>query len=278
MYSAPIEYSMEHRGYYYTESNFFIKSVPLTEGELFSIALFDQLLNQYRNTPLEGNLRTIFNKIIQCLPDNVSVESNFLTSQMSFIPDAAGKIDQKVFKVIFSALKLGATITFDYRSLSKDTYMKRTVDPYHAVCQKGNWYFIGFCHDRNEPRMFSFSRIQKAAMTKARFTIPSDFNPNEYFDREIGVWASARTPYTVELLFDKEIGTFALERQWHSTQTVQEKEDGSIYVKFTTTQMPEVFRWVMGQGRTVKALGPVELVNQVKGEAEKIIRMYGEKI
>jgi predicted DNA-binding transcriptional regulator YafY len=74
----------------------------------------------------------------------------------------------------------------------------------------------------------------------------------------MGVFASSRTPYTVELLIDNEIGTFALERQWHDSQTVEQREDGSVYVKFTTTQMPEVLRWVLGQGHTVKALNPPE--------------------
>jgi predicted DNA-binding transcriptional regulator YafY len=275
MFGAPIEYDQTNRGFYYSEPNFFIKSVPLTEGELFSIALFDQLLDQYRNTPLEASLRTIFNKIIQCLPDNVNVDANFLTTQMSFIPDTAGKIDQKAFKAIFTALKTRHTIAFDYRPLAKDSYMKRMADPYHAVCQKGNWYFIGFCHDRQEPRMFAFSRLTNAALTKKTFIIPEDFDPYVYFDKEMGVWASARTPYTVELLFDKEIGTYALDRQWHSTQSVEQREDGSVCVKFTTTQMPEVFRWVLGQGHTVKVLGPGELVEMVKGESERVRRMYG---
>jgi predicted DNA-binding transcriptional regulator YafY len=75
-------------------------------------------------------------------------------------------------------------------------------------------------------------------------------------------------------LIDNEIGAFALERQWHDSQTVKQRKDGSVYVKFTTTQMPEVLRWVLGQGHTVKALGPAELVEQVKGEVEKVRRMY----
>jgi predicted DNA-binding transcriptional regulator YafY len=275
IFNAPLEYDASHRGYYYTEPNFFIKSVPLSEGELFSIALFDQLLEQYRNTPLEGNLRKIFSKIVQCLPDNVSVDANFLTTQMSFIPDHAGKIDLKVFKLIFQALKLRNTITFEYRPLAKTTHMKRTVDPYHAICQKGNWYIIGFCHDKQEPRLFSFSRMQNITITKKVFSIPEDFNPNEYFDKEMGVWASARTPKTIELVFDKDIGTFALDRQWHSSQEVKANDDGSVYVKFTTTQMPEVFRWVMGQGHTVKVLGPDDLVVMVKEEAVSMLGMYG---
>jgi len=275
-YGAPIEYDYEKRGYYYSEPNFFIKSVILTEGELFSIALFDRLLEQYRNTPLETTLRQIFGKIALSLPDNVSVNPNMLGSQIgiSVISDHQGLIDTDVFEGIFAALKTKQTIRFNYRSLQKTEPTGRTADPYHAISQRGNWYFIGHCHDRNEPRMFSFSRVKNIVLTKKHFNIPSGFKPDEFFDKDVGVFASARSPYTIELIVENEIGTFALERQWHDTQTVEQREDGSVYVKFTTTQMPEVLRWVLGQGHTVKALNPPELVELVKGEVEKVRGMY----
>jgi predicted DNA-binding transcriptional regulator YafY len=275
MYEAPIEYDYKRRGYYYSEPNFFIKSVILTEGELFSLALFDRLLEQYRNTPLETALRQIFGKIVRSLPENVTVNPGVFSSQVSIISDHQGQIAAKVFEGIFTAMKTKRTVSFDYRSLQKTTVARRTADPYHAICQRGNWYFIGHCHDRNEPRMFSFSRVKNLALTKKHFNIPQGFKPEQYFDKEMGVFASARTPYTVELLIDNEIGTFALERQWHDTQTVEQRKDGSVYVKFTTTQMPEVLRWVLGQGHTVKALNPPELIGMVKDEAEKVRGMYG---
>ena len=277
MFNAPLEYDPIYRGYYYTEENYYMKGVPLTEGELFSIALFDQLLSQYRNTPLEEALRTIFSKIVQCLPDNVSVDTGFLGSQVTFIPDQAGKIDLKVFQTIFDALHKKRTINFEYRSLDQTDYTKRNADPYHAICQRGNWYFIGFCHERREPRMFAFSRIRNAGLSKGSFTIPADFNPFIYFDKEMGVWASSRKAQTIELRFEKEIGIYALDRQWHSSQSVKENKDGSVDVKFTTTQIPEVMRWVLGQGHTVKVLKPVELVEMVKEETEMVRGMYEKK-
>ena len=274
MFGAPLEYDPVHRGYHYTEGNYFMKGVPLTEGELFSIALFDQLLSQYRNTPLEGTLRVIFSKIVQCLPDNVSVDTGFLGSQVTFIPDQTGRIDVEAFKAIFDALRKKRTIGFEYRSLDQSKYGRRSADPYHAICQRGNWYFIGHCHERGEPRMFAFSRVRNAVLGKGSFAIPSDFDPYVYFDKEMGVWASSRTAQTVELRFEKEIGTYALDRKWHSTQRVKENNDGTVDVTFTTTQIPEVFRWVLGQGRTVKVLGPAELAEMVKTEAELLGRLY----
>ena len=90
----------------------------------------------------------------------------------------------------------------------------------------------------------------------------------------MGVWLSDKTLLTVELLVDKEIGTYALNRIWHSEQVVEEREDGSVYVKFETTQKKEVLRWVLGQGHTVKVLGPQELVDEVKSELESARKMY----
>jgi predicted DNA-binding transcriptional regulator YafY len=274
MYEAPIEYDRTRKGYYYTEPNFFVKSVVLTEGELFSVALFDHLLELYDNTPLAETLRRIFGKIARSLPDKVTVDISALGSQVSFVSEHQSSIDAEVFERIFAALKTARTIRFEYRSLGKTDYAKRVADPYHAICQRGNWYFIGHCRDRNEPRMFSFSRVRNAALTDHHFTIPAGFKPEAYFDKAMGVFASARTPYTVELLAAHEIGTYALERQWHDTQTVEQREDGSVYVKFTTTQMPEVLRWVLGQGHTVKVLAPPELIGMMKSEAEKVRGMY----
>ncbi|MDR1948144.1 MAG: WYL domain-containing protein, partial [Spirochaetaceae bacterium] len=251
-YRAPLEYDYSKRGYYYTERNFFIKSVMLTEGELFSLALFEPLLAQYRQTPLEGNLRDIFKKIVQSLPQNISVDSSLLASHISFIPDPPVSLETSSFMAVFTALKVRKTLAFEYRSLQNTTHTKRKADPYHAVCHRGNWYFIGHCHTRNEIRLFSCSRIRKASVTNTPFDIPKDFDPHLYFDKQMGVWASSRTPFTVELLFENEIGTYAAEHQWHDTQTLRQNEDGTVYLKFTTTQMPEVLRWVLGQGHTVK--------------------------
>lgn len=274
MYNAPIEFDAYKNGYYYTEENFYIKSVPLSEGELFSVALFDQLLEQYRNTPLENDLRSVFKKIEMSLPNKITLDSSFLQNQTTFIPDQMGTINPENFSKIFSALKNRHVLDFEYRPLQKTTWMTRRINPLHAVCQKGNWYVMGFCHDKKDIRVFNFSRMQNVTESKEEFDIPEDFNPDKYFDKEIGIWLSATKKYTVELLISAEIGTFALERSWNKNQKIEQREDGSVWVSFETTQLPEVKRWVLGQGKTVKVLGPDELIAQVKEEVTSVLGMY----
>jgi len=274
MYNAPIEYDYQKNGYYYTELSFYIKSVPLSEGELFSVALFDQLLEQYRNTPLENDLRSVFKKIEMSLPNNITFDSSFLQSQTTFIPDQIGMINPQNFETVFSALKNRHVLKFKYRPLQKTTWMEREINPLHAVCQKGNWYILGFCHDKQDIRVFNFSRMKDVVETKETFDFPSNFAPEKYFDKEIGIWLSATQKYTVELLISAEIGTFALERSWNKNQKIEQRDDGSVWVSFETTQLPEVKRWVLGQGKTVKVLNPPELIEQVREEVTAVLRMY----
>lgn len=269
---APIE--SDYRGYRYTEPNFFVKSIPLTEGEAFSVAILNPLLEQYRNTPLENQLRSVFQKIVNCLPEHVTVDTSFLNPNITFIPDITETIDPTFFQTIFDSLKNHCTISFEYRPLQKTTFMERQIDPYHVVCQRGNWYVMGKCHERNDIRIFSFSRMKNIKILKDKFGIPNDFKPSDYFDVEMGVWLSDRTPLNVELLVDKEIGTYALNRIWHSEQTVEERDDGSIYVNFQTTQKREIVRWVLGQGHTVKVLGPQELVEEIRAELKSSLEKY----
>lgn len=273
-HNAPIEWDEHRKTYYYSEPNFFIKSIQMTEGELFSVALFDQLLEQYRNTPLEQNLKNIFRKIVDSLPNEVTVDSSFLDANTTFIPDQTASMEESVFTTIFQTLKKKTTLEFDYRPLQKTSFMIRQLDPYHAVCQKGNWYIIGYCHDKNGVRVFNFSRMKNVKDTNQKFEIPKDFSPDKYFDKEIGIWLSATTKYKVELLISKEIGTFALEKNWNSNQVVKQNDDGSVYVGFETTQLPEVKRWVLGQGKTVKVLGPGELVEEILNELIDIKDLY----
>ena len=271
--NAPIESSRQ--GYRYTEPNFFIRSIPLSEGEAFALTVMNPLLEQYRNTPLEDQLRAVFTKITACLPDRITLDTTFLDPKVTFIPDQMEVISRDSFQTVFDSLKSCRTLRFEYRPLQKSTYMERELDPYHAVCHRGNWYVLGRCHDKGDVRIFSLGRMRKISMTDGGFEIPKDFKVSNYFDAEMGVWLNGGKPFTVELLFSREVGTYALNRMWHSEQYVEEREDGSVYVRFTTDQKQELLRWVLGQGHTVKLLAPPELVEDVRAEALRMAQMYG---
>jgi predicted DNA-binding transcriptional regulator YafY len=67
---------------------------------------------------------------------------------------------------------------------------------------------------------------------------------------------------------------YAAERFYHNTQTVEQRPDGSVYVKFTTSQIAEVLRWALSQGDMIKVLSPPEFVETVKEKLKKAAKKY----
>lgn len=270
-YDAPLEFDTLKNGYYYSDPTFFIQSVMLSEGELFTVSTMMPLLEQYRNTPLEDSFKKIMGKITEMLPNQVSVDSFFMNQEIKFISDPLPQIDSVVFDTIFKATRLHQTVEFDYRSLAKQEYTKRLFNPYHIICQKGNWYIVGFCHKAKEIRIYALSRMKELICTETLFEMPKDFNLNDYIDPSFGIWTTKEAPKKIELLFSSNINTYILERTWHATQECKQNPDGSVYLSFMTNQMQETLHWVMSFGSSVQVINPPELAEKVLDEARKIL-------
>lgn len=80
---------------------------------------------------------------------------------------------QPYLDIIKTALQENRLISFEYVALhgNKTT---RTVEPYLLVFKNGHWYFQGYCHKRNDFRLFRLSRILNLQMETETFT-PRDY-------------------------------------------------------------------------------------------------------
>mgnify|MGYP002854266344 CR=1 FL=1 len=273
-YNAPLEYDYEKRGYYYTDSTFFVQSVMLSEAELFSVSVIQPLLSQYRNTPLESSIKNIFSKMAEMLPQDVSVNTAFLENDISFISDPLPKIDEDTFTKVFSSMRKHLSINFMYRSISQTDYSQHKSNVFHVLCQKGNWYMLAYDYKYKKITTFALARIKDIELTQESFSVPKNFKPTDYFDPNFGVWNTDIEPVKIELLFSKEINTYISERIWHETQELRINEDGTVYLSFLSNQIPETLHWVMNFGSKVQVLAPPKLIELVKSEVNEIIKMY----
>lgn len=275
-YNMPIEYDEVHRGYYYTDPTFVIKSVMLSEGELFTVSTLLPLMEQYKNTPLESTFRSIMTKMIEMMPNKVEVDSSFSARNVQFIKDPLPAIDQDVFNNVFTAIRGSKTIEFEYRSIAKKDYSYRRFDPYKVLCQKGNWYIIGWCHIHQRYNVYAMSRMKNLTVSKDDFKIREDFDIQKHIDPDFGIWQNDKEPVKIELLFSSNINTYILERTWHVNQECIQNEDGSVYLSFMSNQLQETLHWVMTFGSQVQVLNPPELKEKIAEEAINLFKMYNK--
>ena len=80
---------------------------------------------------------------------------------------------QSYLDIIKTALQNCRLVSFEYIAHhGKKTV--RTVEPYQLVLKSGHWYFQGYCHIRDDFRLFRLSRISNLQMKEEIFT-PRDY-------------------------------------------------------------------------------------------------------
>ena len=108
---------------------------------------------------------------------------------------------------IETAIFRNKTITFEYYTMARDETGSRRVDPYHLLFQGGEFYLLGYAHEREQIRVFRLSRIRGKVSyaTKAEhdFRRPADFDPREYAGR--AEWQLGDEQGTAEVLLSERI-------------------------------------------------------------------------
>lgn len=271
-YGAPVEFDYQKNGYYYTDNTFFIQQVMLKEGELLTLSTILPLLEQYKNTPLEKSYRDLMEKLIQMLPETITVDSALINNEVHFISDPITTLEKGVFENVLKATKAHFTLQMEYKTAQNTDYEERRFDPYHMICQKGSWYVLGYSHHAQAIRLYAMPRIRNSKITKDKFSIPKDFKLEQHIDVQMGAWGNSGEKFKVEIEFVKGLKTYVMERTWHKGQTMKENPDGSVYLSFETNQLSQVFAWVMSFGGDARVLGPKELKNRVGDAAREILK------
>ncbi len=76
-------------------------------------------------------------------------------------------------EIIKTALQDCRLVSFEYIA-HHGRKTVRTVEPYQLVLKSGHWYFRGYCHIRNDFRLFRLSRISNLQIKEEKF-IPRDY-------------------------------------------------------------------------------------------------------
>jgi proteasome accessory factor B len=265
---APIGYDRNRKGFFYTDPSYLLPSVSMSEGELLAVLLAARTMEQYRGTPVAGQLGKVFAKLAEMLPDKVSVGPEMLHARFTFRGPPAKPVDAAVWAAVVRGLMDQRSLAIRYRPFGvekADAGKESRVNPYHVANLQGEWYLFGAHAGHDDVRQFSMARIEKAALTRDAFTMPADFDATKMLGGTFGRYASGETR-TVRLLFAKDVAGWVTEREWHPQQVVRRRRGGSVELTFPAKGLFEVQRWVLSWGRGVSVLGPTELKKAVSDE------------
>jgi len=190
---------------------------------------------------------------------------------------------------IETAIFRNKTIVFDYYTMERDELGARRVDPYHLLFQGGQFYLLGYAHERKAIRVFRLSRIRGKVSyaTKAEhdFRRPADFDPRAYANR--ADWQLGEERGVAEVLISERIA-WQIERHFGRYGEIREpqpdagggegaREGDRVFV--TGYSNPRgLVSWVFGLGAHARLLGPDELTEEFERRVELLEEHHGETL
>ena len=194
-----------------------------------------------------------------------------------------------------TAIFRNKTIVFDYYTMQRDEVGARRVDPYHLLFQGGQFYLLGYAHERDAVRVFRLSRIRGKVSyaTKAEhdFHRPADFDPRAYANR--ADWQLGEEQGAAEILISERIA-WQVERHFgrygeireptqlaepgapdRSREDVELRDGDRLFV--TGYSDPRgIISWVLGLGVNARLLGPDELAEELQRRLELLAERHDE--
>jgi predicted DNA-binding transcriptional regulator YafY len=184
---------------------------------------------------------------------------------------------------IETAIFRNKTITFEYYTMERDETGPRRVDPYHLLFQGGEFYLLGYAHERKAIRVFRLSRIRGKVSyaTKAEhdFRRPQDFDPRAYARR--ADWQLGEQEGVAEILIGERIA-WQIERHFGRYGEIGapgedvDAGEGDIVFQTGYSSPRTLVAWVLGLGANARLLGPPELVNELGRRLQLLRERHSE--
>jgi len=272
---TPIAYDPSRKGYHYTDRDWSLPGLRVTEGELLGLALAQQALKAYAGTPLGEHVRRISEKLQAALPDEIEIDPRHLEGVFQFSLGPVTLFDPEHWQALATAAREHSTVWMRYHALYRDEAQERKVDPYLLRCFGGDWYLIGHDHRTGHIPVFNIARIRELKKTRERFEVRTDFDPDSYFAETFQV-SHRGEKHKVRIRFSGLASRLVAEKVWHPSQKLTQKRNGSVVLEMTLSDLDEVARWVLSFGANALVLRPKALRNLVADAATATAHRYAQ--
>lgn len=266
---APLEYQPD-RGWHYTDPNWRLPSIALSQGELFALTLGASMLSSYASSTYAKELRSAIARLSERLPEQTWIDLQQLADERIIFSSGAEilNLNPRFWEHLVNALNKSQKVWIIYHAATTNIISERVIEPYFLDIYRGtNPYVIAYCHLRQKMRDFRIDRIQELKVLEETFVRDPDFDIKKYLENRFQYESGDRL-YKIEIWFDAVTAPFIRERRWHKTQELVEHQDGSLTLQLEVSGLNDIKRWVLGYGRGAVVKNPPELVEMIQQELE----------
>jgi proteasome accessory factor BC len=285
----PADGAAEQENYSLRPENFHLPAIAFTDKELAALQTALSLLDG--EFAYAEPLRLALQQITWGRPSPLRAPEQRSVA-LGITASAGGHDLSARLAKVETAIFRNKTIVFDYYTMERDEVGTRRLDPYHLLFQGGQFYLLGYAHERKAIRVFRLTRIRGKVSyaTKAEhdFHRPSDFDPRAYANRadwQLGeergvaeILVAERIAWQIERHFGR-YGEIREPAESDRAETAQGSDGGEEGEKIFSTSYSSprsIISWVLGLGPNARLLGPPELSSEFQRRVELLAERHGE--
>ncbi len=261
---APIVFCRKNLGYYYSDANYSINSIPLTENDISSIKEALDLVNNLGggnrvNERFSHAIQKILATYKEEFPDSDTKRKIILSD---YVEGAKG---YENFNTLFKACKNQYPISFSHYSYNNREFKAIIVHPILLKEFENRWYLVGYSESHQSIRTFGLDRMYEPVLLKKKY-INCDAKEIESYCNDIyGVYPIENQPkQKVTFLTSFNITNYFEAYPIHFSQKAKKNECGSCNFTIDLVPSMELIRLFRSYGNNLKVINPQWLSEQTK--------------
>lgn len=271
-YNAPIEV-YDHKYYRYSDPNFSITKLPLSQTDYDKLAEAVDMLRKYA----DFDYFTEMSDVIGRLQDTLAIAKNKRAPIVDFERNS-NLMGLKFLNPLYNYIVNKQTLTISYQPFNNPKPKNWVVWPYLLKEYNNRWFL--FCTRVTDHKLFNLAldRMKSIEPNKETpFQEDSHFDPSTFFKDVIGVTKTRKTPLeTVRFIANSEQAPYIETKPVHSSQMVLERndEDGTVLFQCKVVLNFEFYALMLSYGPGVKIISPKFAVKTIRKMLHEAAAQY----
>jgi len=273
-HDAPIKYSKKHKGYYYSDPDFSINEVPLSDDDVESIQFAVSTLAQFRDSAIFKQFGFALNKIV----DHVNISKESKSEEVDqYVQFETGNTStgSDYLAPLLSAIKNSNIVYFDYESFVSGNRKRRKVTPLLLKEYRNRWYLISNDMVKDKIITYGLDRMGNLDATDQSGEKPKAFNPDLYFKHSIGITASDDViPQEIKFKAKNVAAKYIDSQPFHQSQEVVLTNNDFTTFSLFVQVSEELIRELMSYGGEVEVIAPQTLKTEITKRVNEMYKIY----
>lgn len=241
-----------------------VENLRVTMGEMIAMYMGRNVFAFTEGTELKESIDSLYNKVSARLAEKRDHVRNRLSKKFHCTvgsPRSYAGADSALEEVVEGILH-DRCVAITYKRPKLKAYTD-TINPYTLVLHNHALFVVAHSKYSNAMRTFAVERITQAEPTDETFTVPDDYEPEQFFSNAFGITVGEDTGDVV-VRFDSKVAPYVRSRKWHPTMKLRDVDNDAVEVTLRVAMTEELLHWICGYGKSASVVSPPALAERVR--------------